>query len=64
MILDAAAIQEKIANLTRERDGFITEANLRVAQFNGAISAYQSLLNEMEETADVGRTAENPPGAK
>lgn len=63
MILDTPAIQEKIATLTRERDNFVTEANLRVAQFNGAISAYQSLLSEME-AADADRTPENPPGAE
>lgn len=62
--MEKQGIEKRIATLIKQRDDFVTEANLQVARLNGAISAYQSLLSEEEATeTDADGTTENPPAA-
>jgi hypothetical protein len=62
MIVDRQKIEERIAQLTRQRDAFVSEANLGVARLNGMIAAYETIWRELGETAVEPDAAQEPEG--
>jgi hypothetical protein len=44
--LTREAIEERIADLTRQRDQYFASAQQQIAHYNGAIQALEALLTE------------------
>ena len=58
-----AAIQERIATLTHERDDFMQQANLQAAAMAGGIQELESMLAYLiEKHNDGAETPPEPPG--
>lgn len=53
-------IQKRIEELKQARDAFVTEANQRIAAFNGAIGELELLL-KVEESPERAEGVQPPP---